>query len=180
MGNLAGMPEMPTEDIKATCKEVMTTFVPLYTKSFALGLIQQLRAEAEAKASDADGFQLLTPPVPSDVLRRGFVSKKGGFMSGWKRRFFVATNQADNFRILYFAAQEDQTDPRKKKGEIQPCGYRVKHLTMEEEVKEFGEHALTLKPYGRRRQWFLRFDNAEELKEWTEVLRIACRRVSCG
>jgi len=178
MGNsIPGVPAVPTDEIKEQAKTVMETFGPLYAKSFAIGLIQQLRKEAEAKAADADDFQLLEPPVPSDILCRGYVSKMGGFMKGWKRRWFVATNQADNFQIVYFASEEDEGDLSKKKGEIQPCGYRVKRLEMEEEVKEFGEHALTLKPWGRRRQWFLRFDSQEDLERWEPTLKMACSKV---
>ena len=35
--------------------------------------------------------------------------------------------------------------------------------------------ALTFKPYGRRRQWFLRFESAEEQKAWKGTFEYAAR-----
>lgn len=186
MGNIPGMPQMPIEDINACAKEVLTTFAPVYTTSFALGLIDKLKAEAESKAAttdDDDVLQLLTPPTPSEWLKEGFLIKQGAVKKSWKKRWFVATNQSDNFRVLYFEKEALKDDFKKAKGEIKPCGYRVKLLNKEPEVKEFGEHAFMLKPYGRRRKWYMRADPAtgtkeekEELrKEWVGVFQYAAR-----
>ena len=78
----------------------------------------------------------VAPEKPVSEIRNGWMEKKGGFMSGWKKRWFVATNKADNFAIVYFASEEDARDPKKKKGMIQPCGLRVKRLEMERKLKE--------------------------------------------
>jgi len=56
---------------------------------------------------------------PSQDLKSGFVLKIGGNVKSWKRRFFVAKNKADNYRIVYY---EDET-MRKVKGYICCCGY---------------------------------------------------------
>ena len=34
--------------------------------------------------------------------------------------------QADNYRVYYFEKEEFKADQKKKKGEIQLCGYTVK------------------------------------------------------
>ena len=183
MGNIPGMPQMPIEDINACAKEVLTTFTPIYAKSYAIGLIDKLKAEAEAKAAsgdDADTLQLRDPPVPDEWLKEGFLVKQGAVKKNWKKRWFVATNKADNFRILYFEKEALKSDFKKAKGEIAPCNYRVKLLDKEEEKKDFGEFAWMLKPYGRRRKWYIRLDGAaedkEELrKEWVGVFKYAAR-----
>lgn len=181
MGNkVPGMPEMPMADIQACAEEVMTTFVPIYTKSYAIGLVDKLKAEAAAAAAggDADPPQLRTPPIPSEWLKEGWLVKLGAVKKNWKKRWFVAKNASDNFRIEYYEKEELKTDSKKKKGEIQPCGYRIKHLTKEEEKKEFGEFCLTFKPYGRRRQWFIKCENADDLKEWEGVFKFAARKAN--
>lgn len=185
MGNIPGMPQMPIDDINACAKEVLSTFTPVYTKSYALGLIDKLKAEAEAKAAsgdDADTLQLRTPPIPDEHLKEGFLVKQGAVKKSWKKRWFVATNQVTNFRVLYFEKEALKEDFKKAKGEIAPCGYRVKTLDKEEEKKEFGENAFMLKPYGRRRKWYIRTDTtgtdeerAELRKEWVGVFQYAAR-----
>lgn len=185
MGNIPGMPQMPIDDINACAKEVLSTFTPIYTKSYALALIDKLKAEAEAKAAsgdDADTLQLRDPPIPDEWLKEGWLVKQGAVKKSWKKRWFVATNRADNFRVLYFEKEALKTDFKKAKGEIQPCGYRVKKLDKEEEKKEFGEFAFMLKPYGRRRKWYIRTDTEgsaeekEELrKEWVGVFQYSAR-----
>lgn len=179
MGNkVPGMPEMPMADIQACAEEVMTTFVPIYTKSYAIGLVDKLKAEADAAAAtpDSDPPQLRTPPIADEWLKEGWLTKLGAVKKNWKKRWFVATNAADNYRIMYFEKEELKEDPKKKKGEIQPCGYRIKHLNKEEEQKEFGEFCLTFKPYGRRRQWFVKCANADDLKEWEGVFKFSAKQ----
>lgn len=172
------MKDMPLDDIKRITTETLDTFVPVYTKSYALALIDKLKKEAEG--GEGTKWQLRTPPVPKEPLKEGWITKQGAVQKNWKKRFFVATNAADNFQVYYFDKEEKKTDPKTKKGAIQTCGYRIKALKKEEEVEEFGKNAFTLKPYGRRRQWFLRCDtaaddaaNAEDLKAWMGVFEYA-------
>lgn len=174
MGGALGIPEMPMDDINRIAKEVLDTFVPLYVKSYAILLMDKLKAEADPP-TPVD-WHLRTPPIPAEPLLEGWLTKLGAVKQNWKRRYFVATNEADNFRIYYFEKEEQKTDPSKKKGEIQPCGYRTKELTKDEEKAEFGDFAFTLKPYGRRRQWYIRADNADDLKNWTGVTAYAAQQ----
>lgn len=162
---------MPVDDINRIAKEVLDVFVPIYIKSYSLLLIEKLKAEADGAAPSR--LQLRTPPIPDEPIHEGWMTKLGAVKKNWKRRYFVATNEKDNFRIYYFAKEEEKADPGKKKGEIQPCGYKVKPLDKEEEKAEFGENALTLAPRGRRRQWFVRCDTPEERKTWEGVLKYA-------
>ena len=40
------------------------------------------------------GWQLKTPPIPDEILKEGWITKLGAVKQNWKRRYFVATNQA--------------------------------------------------------------------------------------
>lgn len=166
------MPEMPLDDINRVTKETMETFTPIYVKSYAIGLIEKLKEEADPATPVP--WQLKTPPIPAEPLKEGWLEKQGAVKVNWKKRYFVATNQADNFRVYYFEKEEQKTDPTKKKGEIQLCGYKIKNLDKEEEKKEFGsDFAFTCKPYGRRRQWFLRCADADERRDWAGIFKYA-------
>mmetsp|Transcript_70890 Transcript_70890/g.125252 ORF Transcript_70890/g.125252 Transcript_70890/m.125252 type:complete len:574 (-) Transcript_70890:334-2055(-) len=177
MGNIPGMPEIPTPEIKEIAEQTMKTFTPIYVKSYGIGLINKLKRQADEKAGTTSGpeWQLLTPPIPSEPLHEGWMTKLGAVKKNWKKRYFVAKNQADNFVVQYFEKEDQKTDEKKKKGAIQTCGYRVKHMDKEEEKKEFGDFAITLKPWGRRRQWYLKCEDAESLKTWEGVLKYAAR-----
>ena len=117
----------------------------------------------------------------------------------WKNRFFVATNEYDNFTLYYFAnekdvdltvyekkeetpetkGEEEITEPSfdvsKAKGKIYLSGYRVKKVKKEEKKKQYGEFSLRLKPWPkRRRHYYLRFETAEERDAWEDVLEVCC------
>ena len=92
MGNVPGMPEMPMADIQRIMGEVCGTFTPIYIKSYALGLIEKLKREADPGTPLA--WQLRTPPIPDEILKEGWITKLGAVKQNWKRRYFVATNQA--------------------------------------------------------------------------------------
>ncbi|KAA0147517.1 hypothetical protein FNF28_07557 [Cafeteria roenbergensis] len=50
--------------------------------------------------------------------------KLGAIKASWRRRFFVATNEADNFVVYYFERDEHADTPTRKRGAILPCGLR--------------------------------------------------------
>jgi hypothetical protein len=174
MGNVGGMPEFPAEDVKRIANEVMSVFVPVYVKQFGVALIQKLEMDAEGE--DESEMQLKEQPVPSEPLKEGWFEKRGAVRKGWKRRYFVALNAADNYKILYFKSDADKNDPKKAAGVIEPCNLKVERLTKEEDIKEHGEFAIKFKPHGRRRTWCLRFKDEEELNQWEPVLKMAGRK----
>jgi hypothetical protein len=174
MGNTGGMPEFPAEDVKRIAQEIMSTFTPIYVKQFSVSLIKSLEMEAEGEESS--DFQLKEIPVPDEPLKEGWFEKRGAVRQGWKKRYFVALNAADNFKILYFKSEADKTDVKKAAGVIEPCNLKVERLEKEDDIKEHGEFVLTMKPYGRRRTWYLRFKDEEELNQWMPVLKLSARK----
>lgn len=60
-----------------------------------------------------------SPNRRSGVLKAGFLTKQGGNIKSWKRRYFVAYGSHNNFVIRYF---EDET-MQSEKGFINCCGY---------------------------------------------------------
>ena len=45
MGNIPGMPEIPTPEIKEIAEQTMKTFTPIYVKSYGIGLINKLKRQ---------------------------------------------------------------------------------------------------------------------------------------
>lgn len=58
-------------------------------------------------------FYLESPPLATEPLERGWLTKLGEVNKNWKRRFFVATAAADNFLVYYFEREEHANDRRK-------------------------------------------------------------------
>lgn len=65
------------------------------------------------------------PPLGLSVRRRRSRASRAG-------------TQADNFVVQYFEKEEHQDSPTRKKGVIVPCGYSVRCLKKEEEIKARG------------------------------------------
>jgi hypothetical protein len=171
MGNATSF---PADEVGQTAKEVMETFAPKYIKHFALGLVEQ---EKEKREEEPTEYQLLTEPDPSEPRLTGYLTKQGGSHKSWKRRFFIALNKADNFSIKYYTDEtaSKATDP-KPRGSIELCWYRVERLTTDEEKAEYGEFSVALRPWSswdRRRTWYIRGENEEEIKKWTDVFEYA-------
>jgi hypothetical protein len=87
-------------------------------------------------------------------------------VKNWKRRKFVALNEADNFDIRYYKFYKGRT---LKRGVISCCGYRVE-MFEEDEEEEFGKYGFKLVPNDdTRRCWWFRAEDDEVKKEWEEV-----------
>lgn len=94
-------------------------------------------------------------------------------MKSWKRRYFRAMNESDNYNVIY-AEDECAVKPI---GTICLCGYRVEEFSAEE-TQLYGSHGIKLLPVtdNTRRVWWLRAESDNERLEWEEVLTTACRR----
>jgi len=125
--------------------------------------IQSAKEEAEAKQED-DPDQLLALPVPDWTIRSGWLQKEGGLYHSWKKRFFVARNEADSFVIDYYS--DDKC--KDQKGSINCCGYRA---TKDSSKKPNG---IKLTPWDdERRPWFIQCETPEEQTEWMSVFENA-------
>ena len=95
----------------------------------------------------------------------------GDINKGWKSRYFVAMNEADNFRIDYF-----EKEGGKKKGTIHCCGYEALAYS-EEDTATHGQFGVKIVPDDdRRRTWWLKCETEEEKDEWLKVFTTACNK----
>jgi hypothetical protein len=148
-------------------QETMTTFATNYTNSFKNALISKCSEEAEESP-----YQLIDAPLATDPLKEDFMMKLGAVRKNWKKRWFVAYNEADNFTIKYYATKAK----KKLKGEISLCGYQIRDFT-EEEKKKTGDNGIALFKEGAR-EWKVRCvpDNDENNKAWKGIFQDACKK----
>lgn len=111
---------------------------------------------------------LQSAPTPSEHLKTGTLTKLGGFIKNWKTRYFIAYNEADNFKIEYY-----EKEGGKLKGIVAPCGYRV-DVFDEDDTAKFGDNGLKLVGDAGRRVWYFRAASVEERDQWVEVLKLSC------
>jgi hypothetical protein len=163
----------PIDEAKQTrMKEIIQEVVGVFAKNFPLAykdaLIRKIKREAQPQ--DEDNKYLISPPVPDFELKKGMMFKRGDTVKSWKNRYFVALNQADNFRVDYF-----ESEGGKLKGSIQCCGYRPQHYTPEESKEHNAEFGLKLVPWDdRRRTWWLKCATEEERSDWMNVFQTSC------
>ena len=55
-------------------------------------------------------------------VKVGYLTKIGANVKNWKRRYFVAKNQSENFVVHYY---ESPNDLLKEKGSFNCCGYAL-------------------------------------------------------
>ena len=139
---------------------------------------KQSKTPLPVTVNDVSALKLQRPPVPSEPLEQGWMEKLGANRENWKKRWFIASNEADNFTIYYYEKEQEQLDTAKFKGTINPCGYRVSRITDDDEKEKYGKFSLKLHPiwYSRRRTWYLSVESEEELEKWEGVLRFSCMR----
>lgn len=126
--------------------------------------------QEEAQPQEESGKYLEEPPVPSFELKKGTMIKRGDAHKSWKSRFFIALNEADNFRVDYF-----ESEGGKQKGSIELCGYRPQHYTPEEAKEHNCEFGLKLVPWDeRRRTWWLKCSSADDRNDWMNIFQTSC------
>lgn len=154
VSSAVGVPTLPTEEIQRLAQEVTTTFAPLYTKHYALAMVDKMQRDRSAPPKH---YLLKEQPPASEPLKSGYLTKLGDVMKNWKRRFFVVTNEADNFevrcwwkqqpyawgvamsmlsplhshraraQVRYYVTEEAfKSAPDKPKGTINLCWYKVR------------------------------------------------------
>jgi hypothetical protein len=144
-------------------------FSALFSQYMLLGFfemaINQAKEEAEQKVEE-DPEQLIPLPVPDWTIKSGFLSKEGGNYHSWKKRFFVARNEADSFVIDYYTSEKCLD--KEKKGTINCAGYRAKKDSSKK------PNGITLTPWDdERRAWHIACETPEETDEWMSVFENA-------
>jgi len=153
--------------MQETIQDTMSTFTAKYTMSYKDMLIAKCQKESEETS-----YQLVDAPQATEILCKGWMMKLGAVRKNWKKRWFVAMNEDQNYKICYYT-----TDAMKKcKGEISLCGYSIRDFT-EEEKKATGDSGIAMVREGGR-EWKVRCipDNDEQRKKWTDALQNACSK----
>mmetsp|Transcript_19565 Transcript_19565/g.27947 ORF Transcript_19565/g.27947 Transcript_19565/m.27947 type:complete len:649 (-) Transcript_19565:435-2381(-) len=124
------------------------------------------------KRSHFEDLSLDLAPIPTQNIKVGYLTKIGANVKSWKRRYFVAKNQSENFVIHYYENDSDM----KEKGKFNCCGYKVE-LFNAEELNSFGSFGIKLKPVDEmKRMWLIRAESEDEQNQWIEVFMNACKR----
>lgn len=183
------MDEEKQRQMNELIMDVIGTFSKKFPIAYTLCLVENVKSEASGEGGDGEDaesggilsqLQLEMPPDASSCLKNGFLNKhaKNAMGTSIKRRFFIASNKKDNWRIEYFEKEGEGEGLEKqgvgKKGEINCAGYRVEDFT-EGEKSELGQFGLKLVPWSRRRRtWVLVAETEEDSQEWHKTFRNAC------
>eukprot|EP00179_Madagascaria_erythrocladioides_P022304 CAMPEP_0198338038 /NCGR_PEP_ID=MMETSP1450-20131203/32457_1 /TAXON_ID=753684 ORGANISM="Madagascaria erythrocladiodes, Strain CCMP3234" /NCGR_SAMPLE_ID=MMETSP1450 /ASSEMBLY_ACC=CAM_ASM_001115 /LENGTH=563 /DNA_ID=CAMNT_0044042893 /DNA_START=71 /DNA_END=1759 /DNA_ORIENTATION=+ len=167
-------------------KKVVERFGPAYSKHYVLAIAQAKMAEQLAKP---EKFMLEQRPPPDDKsppLMTGYLMKEGAVRKNWKKRYFVVK---PNFEIDYY----EKDNMKKKKGTIQPVGFRVhtdlgntfveRAKALAEKVgidvdklpkpKTYPEGTVELY-HPRRRCWYVKLDDEKTRDDWIKAFRTCC------
>lgn len=171
-------------DAATECAKVANAFAPAFVRAYGLAVVVQLRREQDldnhggAGAAGSSGgsgahlqYALERPPVATEPLESGWLIKLGEIKKSWRRRFFVAAEESDNFCVRYFEKESEAGDVRRAKGSIYLAGYVPRAISADE---GFGEHVLALEPLDKRakRTYYLRCDSEDQRQRWKLVLRL--------
>lgn len=129
---------------------------------------------AEALTGDGRGLMLQDAPADPAPLFEGWLQKRGLIRRTFQKRWVVVASGVDNYALSYFAKKEHAEHEDLRKGVIHLCGYRVKRVKSESEVRAHGNFAIALRPRDpRRRTWIFRCASEKERGRWKEALRFA-------
>lgn len=173
MGNALNNPmnEHRIERMQEVISDVVGHFAKEFPMHYKDALIEHIKNGAAPEPEDER--QLPDCPIPDYELKSGTMQKKGDINKGWKSRFFVAMNEADNFRIDYY-----EKEGGKKKGSIECCGFEALAYT-EEDTATHGQFGVKIVPDDdRRRTWWLKCETEEEKDEWLKILTNACDKAN--
>mmetsp|Transcript_37038 Transcript_37038/g.62990 ORF Transcript_37038/g.62990 Transcript_37038/m.62990 type:complete len:532 (-) Transcript_37038:117-1712(-) len=149
--------------------DAILEFTSLFAQFMLLGYFEvaiEMAKEKAAETVEDDPEQLLELPVPDWTIKSGWMTKEGGNYHSWKKRFFVARNEADKFVIEYYSS--DKCLDKEKKGWINCSGYRA---AKDNSKKPNG---ITLTPWDdERRAWHMACETPAEQDEWISVFENA-------
>ena len=138
----------------------ITVFTTNFSKSYRTCYIQSIKEEAQSEEEVV--YLLLKPPAAAFDLRKSTLTKRSDVLKQWRERTCIVTNEADNFRVNFFAGE-------RLTGFVDVCGYDAEKLS-----EGFG---INLVPKcERRKTWFLKCKSEEEQDAWMEVFDLACAK----
>ena len=198
MGNIPGNPinEETEARIKETVEKIILTFSREYPVAYALALVAKVKEDINNEPPIQ--FQLQHRKTPYEILKAGWIFKKGAVRKNWKRRFLIVKPDynADYFEkeviqdefLDYWIQHESFEAPtptdggkqreelRKKfkpKGTMNLVGYTVRvdrNNDDEFEGKEFGIELY----HSMKRCWYIVCNSQEDRDSWEEAFRLSC------
>jgi len=200
MGNIPGNPinEETETRIKESVEKIIGTFSREYPIAYALALVAKVKEDINKEPEIQ--YQLQHRTTPYEILKAGWIFKKGAVRKNWKRRFLIIKPDynADYFDkelnqdefLDYWTQHESFEAPtptdggkqreelRKKfkpKGTMNLVGYSVRvdhhhHSDDEFEGKEFGIELY----HSFKRCWYIVCNSHEDREAWEEALKLSC------
>ena len=158
------------ERVKACAAEVMNRFSEEYPSCYKTSLVKSIKANQPTDGPPP--YQLVDPPPMDQVLKEGWMLKLGGVRKNWKKRWFVAHNEDQNFVVRYYEKQGG-----KIKGEISLCGYATRGFDEAELKKLKGEDGIACVKSGvsTARVWKLRMPPSD-VDEWKAALDTCAKK----
>ena len=95
--------------------ETMGVFSKKFANAYSSALIEKVKEDNGMGKKNE--YQLVDAPKQTEVLREGYMIKRGALRKNWKKRWFVACNEDKNFAIEYYTDKN-----KKKKGQMDICG----------------------------------------------------------
>ncbi|GIQ86248.1 niban-like protein, partial [Kipferlia bialata] len=161
-GPAAQQPGM--EAAKEMIKDMLGYFTKKYLETFTLNLVAHVKQELQELPPP--DYQLLEADPDTEPLMQGWITKQGGTVKNWKKRYAL---MRPDYSIEYYVDVPAEGKKNKQKGTIYPCGY-----TLVEEPEHMEEKPLCLcLSHKRRRSYFFAPESEEDKKEWLKVLRVA-------
>lgn len=173
MGGTMGNPidEAAQARINQKIEDVVKTFGVEFSKAYTRVVINKAKAELEAEPGELDSLKLQEAPIPTAILKKGTLLKRGETVKSWKNRFFLCRNADKNFQIEYYDGHDEKG---KLRGIIAPAGYRAYEFSADD-ITDHGEKGIKLVPWSwRRRTWLIKCADDNERKEWLSAFETAC------
>lgn len=159
--------------INALIQDILTSFATQFPISYTVALVDKVKAEVNPPTSELDACRLEAAPLPSQPLKTGWLTKRGDAHKNWKKRWVVAYNAADNYRIDYLEGEGG-----KLKGSINCAGYSTEKFNDDDET-QYGPFGIKLVPWQRmRRTWYIRCENEEDRTQWMQTFQACCWKCS--
>lgn len=149
--------------------------------------------------------KLLPCPPLSNLLKIGYLQKRGNINQGWRRRWCTAANRSDNFVISYY----DDPSSSKANGSIE-CSFMQMIPFNEKETEEAGQYGFKvvglrwrfdcfvaricshrllllsrtqiqprfLNPSSSERIWYLRAETEADFHCWTHLVNYSIRNAT--
>ena len=117
MGNSSGRSDLDAQRIAEIAMEVNQQFSKDFMLCFQDTIAKTIKT-TYINNTQQGKYRLQQFDSPTRDVKEGYLEKLGGNVKSWHRRYFIATNKASNFVIIYF----DDAEHMREKGRVKCCG----------------------------------------------------------